>query len=122
MTLSVEDRTCYHDPACRGFSQCTCLHGVVEYLSPAQLQPAPVQDVKAGITHVIVEPDAVDKLPPQLLPDAKRTKEPPPALVTPDWLVACLAERGHASELPFTVVAGTHGDDLTLQMIPMSVS
>ena len=51
----------------------------------------------------------MDKLPPQLLPDAKRLGEPPPALVTPDWLAACLAQRGHASEVPFTVVAGTHG-------------
>ena len=53
----------------------------------------------------------MDKVPPQLLPDAKGSDAPPPALVTPEWLAACLAQRGHASEVPFTVVAGTHGTE-----------
>ena len=67
------------------------------------------QDAGAGVTHVIVEPDAVDHVPPQLLPTGggKRSgSKPPPALVTAEWLAACLAQHGRASEVPYTVVAG----------------
>ena len=67
------------------------------------------QDAGAGVTHVIVEPNAVGHVPPQLLPTGggKRSgSKPPPALVTAEWLAACLAQHGHASEVPFTVVAG----------------
>ena len=95
------------------------------------------QDEGAGVTHVIVEPDAVDHIPPQLLPTGggKRSgSKPPPALVTAEWLAACLAQRCRASEVPFTVVAGaprgarrppTHkqviGADV-LQVLPDSVA
>ena len=67
-----------------------------------------LQDAAASITHVIVEPEAVDHVPPHLLPGAQRGKQPPPALVTAEWLAACLAQHARASEVPYTVVAGTH--------------
>jgi len=77
--------------------------------SPSEWRFVSRQDAGAGVTHVIVEPDAVEHVPPQLLPTGggKRSgSKPPPALVTAEWLAACLAQRGHASEVPFTVVAG----------------
>ena len=79
------------------------------------------QDAAAGVTHVIVEPDAVDHVPPHLLPSsgAQRSgKQPPPALVTAEWLAACLAQHGRASEVPFTVVAGNPRGDHPNSLAP----